>query len=80
MTFYDFNSFEFLRQIVSNCSELYVLADSSKFDAVALANFITADQISVLVTDWNVDPIYIRQMDEIHLRYIIAPKPAEAAE
>ena len=78
VTFYDFNSFEFLRQIVANCSELYVLADSSKFDAVALANFITADQISVLVTDWNVDPTHIKQMDDIHLRYIIAPKPAKS--
>lgn len=75
VTFYDFNSFEFLRQIIPNNKELIVLADSSKFDAVALANFVTIDQISTLVTDWNIDPSYVKQMEKAHLPYIIAQNP-----
>ena len=52
-----------------------MLADSSKFESVALANFITTDQISTLVTDWTIDPVYVKQMDAIKLPYIIAPNP-----
>lgn len=75
VTFYDFNSFEFLKQIIPNTAELIVLADSSKFESVALANFITTDQISTLVTDWTIDPVYVKQMDAIKLPYVIAPNP-----
>ncbi len=77
VTFYDFNSFEFLRQIIPNNGELIVLADSTKFESVALANFINIDQISMLVTDWTIDPAYVKQMEAIHLPYLIAPKPSD---
>ena len=76
VTFYDFNSFEFLRQIIPNNRELIVLADSTKFESIALANFITIDQISMLVTDWTIDPLYVKQMEDMHLPYLIAPRPA----
>ena len=76
VTFYDFNSFEFLRQIISNNGELIVLADSTKFESVALANFINIDQVSMLVTDWTIDLSYVQQMDAIHLPYLIAPGPS----
>ncbi len=76
LTFYDFNSFDFIKQIIPNCDELIVLADTSKFEYTALANFISIDQITTLVTDWMVDPAHIRKMEELHLNYLIAPKLA----
>lgn len=75
LTFYDFNSFEFLKQIIGEGRELIVLADSTKFESVALANFITSDQINMLITDWNIDAQTIEKLDAIHLPYIIAQKP-----
>ena len=77
LTFYDFNSFEFLKQIINSDRELIVLADSTKFESVALANFITTDQISMLITDWNVDVETIKKLEAIHVPYLIAEKPAD---
>lgn len=76
LTFYDFNSFEFLKQIINSDRDLIVLADSTKFESIALANFITTDQINMLITDWNVDVEIIKKLESIHVPYLIAEKPS----
>ena len=72
LAFYDFNSFAFIQQILNPGSELIVLADSSKFDTLALANFITLSNISMLVTDSNISSEHLQMLESFKVPYILA--------
>ncbi len=63
--------------LVQNNNIVFISHGTTTVELVkALANFISIDQITTLVTDWMVDPAHIRKMEELHLNYLIAPKLA----
>ncbi|WP_273322755.1 DeoR/GlpR family DNA-binding transcription regulator [Vallitalea guaymasensis] len=72
ITFYDFVSFSFLQQIISNINEIIVVADHTKFDKVCLANFIPLDKINKVVTDDKVDNKYLELFEQKGIEYYIA--------
>lgn len=74
LTFYDFNSFSFIEQIINNTSEIIVLTDSTKFEYVALANFISIDKVTTLVTDWDADPEFLMQLRQRGVQCITASR------
>ncbi len=63
--------------LVQNNNIVFISHGTTTVELVkALANFISIDQITTLVTDWMVDPAHIRKMEELHLNYLITPKLA----
>jgi len=75
ITFYDFTSFKFIQQILEQVNEIIVLADYTKLESVALANFIPIDKISTLVTDWNADTAFVTELEARGIQCIIAQNP-----
>lgn len=75
ITFYDFTSFKFIEQILQQVTEIIVLADHSKLEYSALANFIPVEKITALVTDWNADDIFIRELRNKGIQCIVAENP-----
>lgn len=73
LAFYDFNSFAFIKQILNTTSSLIVLADSTKFDSIALANFIDLDSITTLVTDEHIAEDHLADLRSWGVEYILAP-------
>jgi len=72
ITFYDYASFSFLKDIVQKIEEIIVVADHSKFGNVALANFLTLDRVSKIITDEKTDKTQIDYLLKKGIECIIA--------
>lgn len=78
ITFYDFISFKFIEQILDQINEIIVLADHTKLDTVALANFIPIHKITTLVTDWNADETFLSELRALGIQcYVASPRECE---
>jgi len=72
ITFYDYESADFLAQIIPQCEEIIVVADHTKLDRVSTVHFDEISIISYLVTDSQASPEHIRIMESKGIKCIIA--------
>ncbi|PGT84915.1 MULTISPECIES: DeoR/GlpR family DNA-binding transcription regulator [Bacillaceae] len=65
-----FNSIhaDWKKQIISCADHITLLADSSKFEKVALIQFAKFDEVNEIVTDTNLDPQIKETLEHSHVR------------
>ena len=64
------------QQMLKSAKEKIVLADYSKFNEATLAKVCPIDSIDLLITDWNLEAGYIKQIGELGVKVIVA-EPGE---
>lgn len=69
-----FNSIhaDWKKQIISCADHITLLADSSKFEKVALIQFAKFDEVNEIVTDTNLDPHIKETLENSHVRLHLA--------
>jgi len=69
-----FNSIhaDWKKQIISCADHITLLADSSKFEKVALIQFAQFDEVNEIVTDTNLDPQIKETLENSHVRLHLA--------
>lgn len=69
-----FNSIhaDWKKQIISCADHITLLADSSKFEKVALIQFAQFDEVNEIVTDTNLDPLIKETLENSHVRLHLA--------
>ncbi|WP_121660770.1 DeoR/GlpR family DNA-binding transcription regulator [Metabacillus litoralis] len=69
-----FNSIhaDWKKQIISCADHITLLADSSKFEKVALIQFANFDEVNEIVTDTNLDPHIKETLENSHVRLHLA--------
>jgi DeoR family transcriptional regulator, fructose operon transcriptional repressor len=69
-----FNSIhaDWKKQIISCADHITLLADSSKFEKVALIQFAKFDEVNEIVTDTNLDPQIKETLENSHVRLHLA--------
>lgn len=69
-----FNSIhaDWKKQIISCADHITLLADSSKFEKVALIQFAQFDEVNEIVTDTNLDPHIKETLENSHVRLHLA--------
>lgn len=60
------------KQIISCADHITLLADSSKFEKVALIQFAKFDEVNEIVTDTNLDPHIKETLENSHVRLHLA--------
>lgn len=59
------------RQMISCANQVVALVDSSKFGQTSLTTFATADQISHIITDSDIDPVRIKELQQAQINVTI---------
>lgn len=72
ITFYDYESADFLSQIIPQCEEIIVVADHTKLDRVATVHFDEISIINYLVTDSLASPDQLKNMEDLGIKCIVA--------
>lgn len=72
ITFYDYASFSFLKDVIQEVDEIIVVADHTKFGKVALSKFMPIDRVSTIVTDGKIEKQYIEYLESKGIKCIIA--------
>ncbi len=71
LTYPGFSDLELKRAMVKSAQTIYLLADSSKLEKVLFASLGCQDKIDYLITDSNVDPAYIVQVEQLGIKTIV---------
>ena len=63
---------ELNRQMMQASQKVIVLADSSKFGRRGFAKIGNMDEIDIIITDQNLNPTIVNQLQELGIDVIIA--------
>jgi DeoR/GlpR family transcriptional regulator of sugar metabolism len=64
------------RALRTMARSVVVLADATKFDAVAPAWVFGLEEVGTIVTDWTLAPDVVAEFEGRGVRMIVAPEPA----
>jgi DeoR/GlpR family transcriptional regulator of sugar metabolism len=71
LTYPGFSDLQLKRAMIKSAQTIYLLADSSKLEKVLFASFGCQDKINYLITDSNVEPEYVKQVELLGIKVII---------
>lgn len=71
LTYPGFSDLQLKRAMIKSAQTIYLLADSSKLEKVLFASLGCQDKINYLITDSNVDPEYVKQVELLGIKVIV---------
>lgn len=62
------------KKVIENSDQIIILADSSKFNKSTLGFLISFEKIDIIVTDWEIDEVYLSEFQRKGIKVIVAEK------